>query len=196
MSVVFAIMLLSWGRSALYAWNIAPPEGLDAETPVFPFTSTKARVLTALVLSLIFGLFIVLFSLSLELGQLLSLSVASLSIFVFFVILYCHSIRTYRMCKDLVVSQPWFLHSLTVVVAMLSFEVIWLCQSLLVYKLPVDTMFQSFIPLGSFSDEASQVPHPPFCLFKMYCHLLKKLSRRTTCVTRVFSVYGSHLVLE
>ena len=195
MSVVFAIMLLSWGRSALYAWNIAPPEGLDAETPVFPLTSSTSRVLTALALSLIFGLLIVLFSLSLELGQLISLSVASLSIFVFIVILYCHSIRTYRMCKDLVASQPWFLHSLTVVVAMFSFEVIWLCQSLLVYKLPVDA-FQSFIPIGSFSDEASQVPLPPFCIFKKYCHLLKKLSRRTTRVTRVFSVYCSHLVLE
>ncbi len=152
-----AIMLLSWGRSALYAWNVAEPEGIDAETPVFPFTSSLARVLTALSLSLMIGLLIVLFSLSAQLGQLISLSFISFTVFAFIVILSCHCIRTHQMCKDLAVSQPWFLHSLAVVVAFLAFELLWVCQGLLVYALPFDSIFQTFIHLGSFSDEVSQV---------------------------------------
>jgi hypothetical protein len=150
-------MLLSWGRNALYAWNIAQPEGLAAETPVFPFTSSFARVLIALSLSLTMGFFTVLFSLSIQLGQLISLLFISSCLFVFILILFYQSVRTYKMCKDLTFSQPWFLHSLAVTVAMLAFVVIWLCQGLLVYRLPVERSFQSFVPLGSFSNEISQV---------------------------------------
>ena len=161
-SFVSAIMLLSWSRNALYAWNIAEPQGIDAETPMFPFSSSLARILTAFSVSMIIGIFIVLFALSLPLGQLLSVSFISLCIVVFVVIMLCHCIRTYNMCKGLAVSHPWFLHSLTVSIAMLVCEVIWLCQGLLVFKLPVPTMFQTFIPIGSFSDEVSQVrPLPP-----------------------------------
>jgi hypothetical protein len=156
-SSAVALMLLSWGRNALYAWNIAHPEGIAAETPVFPFTSSFARVLVALSLSLIIGLFIVLFFLSIQLGQLISLSFISLCTFVFIFILFYQCFRTFNMCKNLAFSQPWFLHSLAIGVAMLAVEVIWLCQGLLVYRLPVDRILQPFIPLGSFSDETSQV---------------------------------------
>jgi hypothetical protein len=161
-----ALLLLSWGRNALYSWNIAPPEGIEAETPVFPFTSSFSRVLLALSLALMTGLFIVLFVLSVQVGQLLSLSLAVLCLFVFVVVLIFQSMRTYNMCKGLAFAHPWFLHSLAVVVALLAFESIWLCQGLLTYKLPsVNGMFQSFIPLGSFSNEVSQVRHLPHTFF-------------------------------
>ncbi len=174
-SSVSAIMFLSWSRNALYAWNIAEPQGIEAETPIFPFSSTLARFLTAFSISMIIGIFVVLFSLSLQLGQLLSVSFISLCIFVFVVILLCHCIRTHNMCKGLAVSHPWFLHSLTVVIAMLACDVIWLCQGLLVYRLPIPAMFQTFIPIGSFSDEVSQVrPLPPSqFLFPSWCLNLK-----------------------
>jgi hypothetical protein len=162
-SIGSALFLLSWSRNALYSWNIAPPVGIEAETPLFPFTSSFARIVVALSLSLMIGLFIVLFALSVQLGQLLSLSLAVLCLFVFIVALLFQSVRTYNMCKDLAFAQPWFLHSLAVAVALLVFETIWLCQGLLTYKLPsVAPIFQSFIPLGSFSNEVFQVGHPPF----------------------------------
>ena len=64
-----SITCLSWSRNAVHSWNIAQPEGLDAQMPAFPFTSLKARILAALLLALMFGFFILYFILSFQLGH-------------------------------------------------------------------------------------------------------------------------------
>ena len=159
-----SITCLSWSRNAVHSWNIAQPEGLDAQMPAFPFTSLKARILAALLLALIFGFFILCFFLSFQLGQWFSFMATGLCVFVFIFILLYHCIRTFHMCKNLALSYPWFLHSLAVTVAMFVFETIWLGQALLVYPLPVDGPWQTFISLSAFPDGTSQV-----CRFVYIC---------------------------
>jgi len=161
-----SLSCLSWARHALHAWNTAQPHGIDAQIPAFPFVSLTARVIVALSLSLIFAFFILCFFLSYQLGQWMSFGLVALCVAVFFFILLFHCIRTFRACRHLAQSYPWFLHSLAVAVAVLVFEVLWLGQALLVYPLPVSSQFQTFIPLGAFFDATSQVclhfTHPSF----------------------------------
>lgn len=142
----------------MYRWNVSAPESADGQTPPFPFTSPAARLFTALALSLMIGFFTVLFVLSIQLGQASNLICTALCVFLFIFILLVQCVRTKRMCRNLVLPHPWFLHSLSVSASVLCLQALWLSQGSFIYSLPADfSSWQTFVPLGIFSNEASQV---------------------------------------